>query len=162
MNIRNVLNVTLMAMVWLLVTAASAADNDVHPDNCIGCHDDTPMLGTHGGHEFGLTNLVAECADCHGSVTDLNQHKLDGTDLIRFGWMQSSIPDQNNQCLTCHEGESLGLSHWTHDAHGEGLSCASCHSLHSTTDPVRGLSDKATIQLCVDCHSKQQDDEGVF
>jgi|GEM_PF-741764 cytochrome c-type protein NrfB len=166
----------VLALSWVSSQAA-AAGQTIDPENCIGCHEETPVLGVHSGTLFGATNRVATCADCHGWVTDLGQHETDGADMVRFDSAAavleprtltplslgvSTIATQNQTCLQCHSGKTLGALHWTHDAHGFELACSTCHQLHPKNDPVRGLSNASTIKLCVDCHSAQtRNGEGV-
>ena len=152
-----------MVSALLLVIATSgvsvwsvAAEKTTNPSFCTSCHTDTPMKGKHSGNSFGPTNLVATCSDCHGQVTDLTAHENNPTDTLNFTITAAANPKAiNDTCLSCHEPEQLAQSHWTHNAHGEQLACSSCHQLHPANDPVRGITDKASIRLCVDCHSAQ-------
>jgi cytochrome c-type protein NrfB len=54
--------------------------------------------------------------------------------------------------------ESLQKAFWPHDVHLAKVSCAGCHQLHPEQDKMAGLSNKARIEICVDCHRQQQSD----
>ncbi len=160
---------TLLTSGLALTAATADSGHDVtDPDGCQTCHKaGDAMLGIHGGKHYGPTNLVAGCADCHGTGKDSELHERDASDVVRFrGFVLSPehlniegspVELQNTACLTCHPGTDLRVAHWTHDPHAKTLSCASCHRLHPRDDPMRGLSRLSTIKLCVDCHAEQAD-----
>jgi len=137
------------------ITTPAETDN-TDPSNCISCHQDNVIQGVHSGSHFGATNQVAVCLDCHGTVGNLTLHKEGELSMNIFSEASPTpIIKQNAACLACHEPKKISVAHWTHNAHGNSLACSSCHSLHPVNDPVLGLSKKATIKLCVDCHAAQ-------
>lgn len=151
-----VFTVAVVATGFGLSVTSIAEETPASPEFCSGCHETAPMLGVHSGNRFGTTNLVAACIDCHGVVTDLALHEKDASDVLRFNATSLTLPlVVNDRCLTCHKPQELRSAHWTHDAHGSELACTSCHALHSSHDPVRGISQKSTIQLCVTCHAEK-------
>jgi cytochrome c-type protein NrfB len=152
----NSIKLVFIVCFGISISSLTLADKDIKdPENCIGCHQQAKVEGIHSGSLFGHTNQVADCIDCHGQVSDLEKHKLSPIDVVQFQTDETTIEQQNQACLSCHEAEPLRFAHWTHDVHVNALSCASCHSLHTNHDPVLGLTEKATIKLCVDCHGTQ-------
>ena len=45
----------VLALSWVSSQAA-ATGQTIDPENCIGCHEETPVLGVHSGALFGATN----------------------------------------------------------------------------------------------------------
>ena len=153
---RRVVSYLLLMVTSLMLSGSLVAETTSNPAFCVSCHVEAPMHGVHAGTLFGPTNLVAACIDCHGEISDLKLHEIDGSDMIRYGIDTEENPQAvNDSCMACHKPDELMVGHWTHAAHGDRLACSSCHQLHTENDPVRGISNKATIQLCVDCHSEQ-------
>ncbi|MDR0807258.1 MAG: cytochrome c nitrite reductase pentaheme subunit [Enterobacteriaceae bacterium] len=123
---------------------------------CTQCHKENKN-GMHGTHAKAInpnTALPVTCTNCHGNISP--DHRDGVPDAMRFNKDTFPVDKQNQVCLTCHQPEKLRKALWAHDVHILKTSCASCHKLHSATDPVKGLDQKGQIKLCVDCHSKQQ------
>lgn len=156
---------------WLALSAlslpgmasANPSRDASNPDSCQSCHrgEDAPQMhGLHGGERYGLTNQVATCATCHGTSESSDVHKSEQTDIISFSHkfemdeLSTTLAVQNQACMDCHQSDDLKAAHWTHDPHADALTCASCHQLHPTSDPMRGLSEKAQVAMCVECHSQ--------
>lgn len=153
---RNIAGSMLLIIASLMLSGGVVAETTSNPAFCVSCHVENPMHGVHAGTQFGPTNLVAACIDCHGEISDLKLHEINGADMIRYAIDTEANPKAvNDSCLACHKTDELMSGHWTHIAHGDRLACSSCHQLHTENDPVRGISNKSTIQLCVDCHTEQ-------
>ncbi|MCD1125661.1 cytochrome c nitrite reductase pentaheme subunit [Jinshanibacter sp. LJY008] len=123
---------------------------------CTQCHKDTKD-GMHGAHSKAINpnnQLPVTCTNCHGKITP--EHRNGVADAMRFNEDVFPVDKQNQVCMTCHQPEKLRTALWAHDVHILKTSCASCHQLHPAKDPVQGLDQKGQIKLCVDCHSKQQ------
>jgi predicted CXXCH cytochrome family protein len=111
---------------------------------CFTCHDRKRILGGENLHE-PLNEGCTACHDPHGS---------DFTSLL---------PQEVNEfCIGCHE-ESVNLQHMhpvggdkLDPRTGEVLSCASCHSPHSS-DFSRLLTHDQGRELCVQCHRVGED-----
>ena len=134
---------------------------------CTQCHkDDKDILkGAHSTAINPHTNRDVTCVDCHSNVG--SDHRNGAKEVTKFAPAQSVagtekpaadvtwITQQNETCVNCHEPENLREANWTHDVHATDLSCASCHNIHPTSDPMKGIERKPRIKLCVDCHSDQ-------
>jgi DmsE family decaheme c-type cytochrome len=65
------------------------------------------------------------------------------------------ITDQNAVCMDCHAKDvTLGWVGSMHERNDTG--CASCHQVHSATDPV-GLH-ALQADVCFECHKRQRSD----
>lgn len=134
---------------------------------CTQCHQEekNKLSGVHGRVLNTKTIRDITCIDCHTSITPA--HRDGAKDVVKFNHAQSvkggtsaaayidSIVQQNESCTSCHAPLSIRKANWTHDVHAQDLSCASCHVVHLEKDPMKGISEKANIQTCVDCHSDQ-------
>ncbi len=118
---------------------------------CIMCHKKTgKMFGTHAQN-----SLEISCQDCHGKKEG---HPRKESNLIGFG-TNSTASKQTAACLQCHQHDSLTEADWTHAVHSDKVNCANCHQLHTDTDPMIGVGSKERSNLCVECHTSEQ--EGV-
>lgn len=143
---------------------------------CTQCHKDQHDLlqGAHAKAMNKKTGRNVGCIDCHNDVGP--EHRNGAKNVVKFNAKQTvagtqkpvSSPEmvskQNGQCLGCHEVKQLRKGSWTHDVHALKLSCSSCHKVHPTVDPIKGIKRKPRIQMCVDCHSdmtkhKKQEEE---
>lgn len=139
-----------------------------NPDNaCAQCHSnqENTLNGIHGDVINTKTNRDFTCIDCHTSITAA--HRDGAADVIKFLHAQSAkgtnipashldvIREQNQRCESCHQPAELREANWTHDVHARDLSCSSCHIVHPVNDPMKGISPKAKIATCVECHSNQ-------
>lgn len=130
---------------------------------CIRCHkkqrllkdiDPITSVGAHSSSRFN-----DNCTACHGNK---GKHPKDDASIISFAeHSELSALSQNEQCISCHEPKDLRQAEWTHDVHFKQINCASCHSLHKEVDPIKGIEKKLKIEMCVDCHAKDQALEGV-
>lgn len=76
--------------------------------------------------------------------------------MISFGPDSSLSPaKQNSVCLSCHNDEKRVAWSGSHHDNAE-LACASCHSIHTATDPI--LSKQQEAEVCTGCHTRQQAD----
>ncbi len=122
---------------------------------CIQCHkeQDHRMLGGHKKAVNPNNSDQVTCTNCHGHPSLL--HREGGKDVMNFSAKSTQPLDQRNGiCLSCHEIPDLRKKMWAHDVHVTKTRCTSCHQLHPIEDPMRGLSEKSRIKLCVDCHGK--------
>ncbi|GKX64320.1 cytochrome C nitrite reductase pentaheme subunit [Pragia fontium] len=123
---------------------------------CTQCHKENKD-GMHGTHAKAInpnTALPVTCTNCHGNISP--DHRDGVADAMRFNKDTFPVDKQNQVCMSCHQPEKLRTALWAHDVHILKTSCASCHQLHPSADPVKGLDQKGQIKLCVDCHSQQQ------
>ncbi|MGF1691739.1 cytochrome c nitrite reductase pentaheme subunit [Photobacterium kagoshimensis] len=134
---------------------------------CTQCHKDTKdaLLGAHADAIHSQTGREVGCVDCHSNVGE--NHRDGATQVTKFAPSQSVagtqkiaadplwIKKQNETCTNCHEPDDLREVNWTHDVHALDLSCASCHNIHPTVDPMKGITQSSKIKMCVDCHADQ-------
>jgi DmsE family decaheme c-type cytochrome len=127
---------------------------------CVGCHQVENSHWTHTLHARIFRNPrgdleAASCEACHGPgsahLTDLT----DRSNIIAFTRQsQTSIMDQNNQCLMCHEGKShiywLGSTHQLND-----LACSDCHNPMAKFSTSGLLRTDGASQTCAVCHRQE-------
>ncbi len=150
-----------------MAASGSAAGSDLFlkgDAQCTKCHDEADAPGLlamaktrHGVNADGRTPT---CTSCHG---DSVSHKTyAGKDKppapgVTFSKKSANTADERNQaCLTCHKKDSTRHL-WDGSAHQvNGVTCASCHELHTGHDKVR---DKRTqTEVCYTCHKEQRAD----
>lgn len=161
-------------MVGILISSTALAANSVAVRQqqdavCTRCHDDTeakPILAIyqtrHGKHGDGRTPT---CQQCHGESkahVDANpKSQQRPLTEIRFSSLRQSpsqpgtpaIGPQNDTCLSCHPANQT--RHWSGSRHqSEGLTCATCHTLHSAQDPVRQKTQQPSV--CFSCHKTER------
>ncbi len=140
-------------------------------DTCLGCHDESEPFPTaavfetaHGhpgvdGSPFMPGSSASfpaglQCEACHGPIGEHGQRILpDGAvrePIVNFGKRGNASADlQNHFCLACHQ--DYGRSRWEGSAHEQAdMACASCHRIHSRSDPVQMQTGQA--EVCLDCH----------
>lgn len=135
-------------------------------ESCMECHDKPPVtliLSTpHAQAGDSRTPFAAqECEACHGASPE-HMRKVSGQTTppppkVVFGKGSATpVAEQNAVCMGCHEG---GIRmHWAGSQHNSAdLSCASCHSVHTTHDPV--LTKATQSETCYGCHAEQRAQE---
>ena len=124
-------------------------------DTCTTCHSDTAntLNGTPHGQDANPRSPAAAhgCESCHGP----GQAHVDDDSkghILKFG--QSSAGEINQTCLACHNrGDHAG---WEGSAHERrGLSCTTCHSVHSPKSFKNQLAKTAQTEVCAGCHRLQ-------
>ncbi|MDA8256209.1 MAG: DmsE family decaheme c-type cytochrome [Betaproteobacteria bacterium] len=95
----------------------------------------------------------AMCGSCHGDLTEHNRKpRTKGLVPVTFGKKAPAEP-QNNACLACHE--TGAHTHWQGSKHEQTKqSCASCHRLHASKDPVMVAETQASV--CFECHQDRR------
>ncbi|MGR9014320.1 MAG: DmsE family decaheme c-type cytochrome [Gammaproteobacteria bacterium] len=142
-----------MLFCWLLTFEALADEALPNMDspNCLSCHKEpetAAIFSTPHAQKGDPRTPFADqgCDTCHGAN---KKHPK-----LSFGAKAQTPVDQQNQvCLGCHQRDNK--IHWQGSAHqSSDLSCASCHTVHATHDPIL---DKATqTQVCFTCHAEQK------
>jgi len=151
---------TALALCTLLagvgISAAQAAG-----EKCLECHGDSdevlPYLKTK--HGTAADSRTPTCMSCHGAseahIKATGGEKPDRT----FNHNPTTpVAERNAACLACHEKDAK-RSHWAGSTHeARGLTCASCHRIH--TDPQTGrdkVRDRRTqAEVCFTCHKQQR------
>jgi DmsE family decaheme c-type cytochrome len=133
-------------------------------DTCLGCHDGERMQHifrtAHGqGADAEAPFAYLQCESCHGpgkAHTGRQNVGAGHTPIIDFGRdAETPVEEQNAMCLKCHTRDP-GLQ-WAGSSHQTGqVSCADCHDVHASVDPVSVLTEQADV--CYKCHMKQRAD----
>ena len=140
-------------------------------DTCLRCHDedsDIPVLGifrtAHANSADARTPFAQlQCESCHGPGGDHAGRVRRGQErpeMLNFGTgAETPVAEQNAVCENCHEAQ-LGTG-WHGGSHESAeLSCADCHSVHVSHDPV--LTKATQPEVCFDCHRSQKTDSLKF
>jgi DmsE family decaheme c-type cytochrome len=90
---------------------------------------------------------------CHGAskahLAPAVGGKRADPDIMFGGPTASPVSKQNETCQGCHETSTR--IHWKGSRHEtENLSCTSCHSLHTQSDPI--MNNVTQTDVCVTCH----------
>jgi DmsE family decaheme c-type cytochrome len=137
---------------------------DERAQTCLSCHNDESMLlifrtahGQDADPEAPMAHL--QCEACHGPGAEhADRRQLVGEHprVVDFGRdSETPIEEQNAACLNCHT-RHMGLE-WQGSPHERNLvTCADCHDVHATVDPVSLLTEQANV--CYECHSRQRSD----
>ncbi len=170
----------LLTVVLVLssLPASLAADEQAGPDysrsgadTCLRCHDESSefpvldiFLTPHGNRENERSPFGGlQCESCHGPGGDHSGRVRRGQErppMIRFGSdTPTPVEEQNAACTACHAADID--TNWHGGMHeSAGLSCADCHQVHRSRDPV--LDSRAQPAVCYDCHSSQRADSMKF
>jgi DmsE family decaheme c-type cytochrome len=152
----------------LSALGASAARAD-EPDRslagdavCTRCHDETeakPVLSIYQtAHGVKADERTPGCQSCHGpSLAHIKNPEGTSTrppvdvDFTKGAATTSEMIVQT--CIGCHQNGQR--SHWDGSEHQRsGLSCTSCHEIHTHSDPV--LSKVSQPEVCFTCHATQR------
>ncbi len=135
-------------------------------EKCLSCHSAEKMQlmgkGPHGKKDNASTPYAQQgCESCHGpgSFHVSRAHGGRGfPKMVTFGKKaSSSIKQQTTACLKCHgkKGAHIKPIQWPGSSHAvAGLSCSSCHQLHTEKRPLS--SQKTQAEKCYSCHKKQR------
>lgn len=128
---------SLLASAALLLFAGTALANE----KCASCHAD--IVAKHATTLHGKAGK--DCASCHGGV-DAHLANPSKSNIISFSG-KGDAKVRNAQCQSCH-GSNQKLMFWDNSYHKkEGVSCASCHSVHKSPKPYAKQPEK-----CFECH----------
>jgi DmsE family decaheme c-type cytochrome len=145
-------------------TPEGSVDNRVYvgQKTCQTCHQQEAGNWAHTIHAkvFGLnprSSIEAQgCEACHGPGSEHVKHPADLSTIISFSSKsRTPVPQQNAQCLSCHQG---GQRIFWHDSVHEtnNVSCSDCHN-PMTTFAARGLTARESInETCFQCHKVQR------
>ncbi len=119
---------------------------------CVTCHDPQKKGYEDSAHHRAMDartpGAKQSCETCHGPGSE---HAEDPTKNKVKDFKNMSPDAVNATCATCHnKGEHALWDGSTHEA--RGLSCISCHSVHSYKAEKFQLKEKNQMALCATCH----------
>ncbi len=135
---------------WTWALAAEPARNEA----CLTCHEEQgkSLAATIHGK---LAGGAPDCESCHGP----GQAHVDagGGKGTIFNPAKGDAAKVVAHCMSCHD-EREGRRFFAASTHAaEGLSCASCHGIHSPKKVKEGfLRDGSTTALCLSCHKNME------
>jgi DmsE family decaheme c-type cytochrome len=144
----------LLAIAALYASAAAAAAPGatfVGNDVCVTCHADAAehLAATpHGTAAF--TRLSSQgCETCHGPGSAHVENPDDPA--LQPKLTRLALKDQSAVCQSCHKGGAQFF--WRGGVHERrGLSCLSCHSVHSFKSEHAQLKAADATEACLSCH----------
>src|SRR5262245_29265393 len=120
---------------------------------CIECHDqDKSLKGTPHWQAANPRSPMAThgCESCHGAGA---KHVEDPT-TVKLKVLKTpggSASEINAACTSCHNRQEHVL--WAGSQHeSRGLSCTTCHSVHSFKSEEKQLKEVTQRELCAVCH----------
>ncbi|WNC71876.1 cytochrome c3 family protein [Thalassotalea psychrophila] len=155
--------VVLSVLLSLFITSNVNAQQISAKIECTSCHDPEVIPKIKAMHNSKhWDEMIKEspvnnegCVACHG---DSQTHAATPTKIkprTSYGprWT-SSIDEQNNTCLNCHE-KTTTHKEWRAGKHAnEEVTCVTCHDVHVDVDPVRVADTQA--EVCTVCHKVQK------
>ncbi len=158
----SIMHFKLSVLLFFIILTANAgysfkviAQEDslvINKGSCVKCHKrNGKMFGVHANDALAL-----ECQTCHG---EKGKHPRKPNKVVAFGAASvTSIVEQVEVCMKCHDPQLLSIADWTHDAHSTKVACSDCHHLHAKEDSMIGLEPTQHSQLCRRCHAKRGDE----
>jgi DmsE family decaheme c-type cytochrome len=143
-----------LALGWAPRVAASvpqsATAETVDTTACATCHE-AASAGMKGSPHSSLQN---SCSNCHRGLADHLKAQMDGTAGVPTPSLKKTKPGEVSEtCLTCHDkGHQADFTGGVHDR--RGVSCASCHSVHSFQSVKAQLKTSREADTCYTCHSQ--------
>jgi DmsE family decaheme c-type cytochrome len=136
-------------------TDANAPPSAPSVSDCRACHEDQVKAfeATHHGE------LPQACASCHGDASEHVRQNLEKGEPGPIKSFKGLKPEEINQtCLSCHDkGRQANWHGGMHDR--RGVSCTSCHSIHSFKSEHFQLKAKTETETCYTCHSNVRNKE---
>ncbi len=142
-----------LGALCLLVAGATGAQESTYvgSEMCVECHEgyeESLRKTPHGRAGFDALSSRG-CEACHGPGS---LHVEDPT-VTENRPTISTLPaaEQTAMCQSCHDGASQFF--WQGGRHEtRGLSCQSCHSVHSFESETAQLKHASGVEQCYSCH----------
>ena len=130
---------------------ASTGGGHAGTEVCASCHSDIADqfgLTAHGRAGATTWASAADCESCHGPG---RTHADSGGEKAIFVPAKADTIESTKTCLKCHEGTAA--RYWKGSVHENlGLSCASCHKVHSPWTKDAALAKMDKNEACLSCH----------
>ncbi|HEY4941127.1 MAG TPA: DmsE family decaheme c-type cytochrome [Rhizomicrobium sp.] len=129
---------------------------------CETCHQQETANWAHTIHAAAFTfnprgsTETKGCEACHGPGSAHVANPSDFTTIISFSHKSlTPVPQQNAQCMTCHQGGARIFWHGSiHE--NNNLACSDCHNPMSNF-AAHGLTARESInETCFSCHKVQR------
>jgi DmsE family decaheme c-type cytochrome len=137
-------------------TSAAPAQGGTQPtfvgsDTCMACHQEVADHLENTPHGKGAFARMSSqgCESCHGPGS---AHAEDPDNPALRPRFDRLTPRQQNQaCQSCHRGSEQFF--WRGSGHERrGLTCATCHSIHSFKSEKAQLKASSSMESCFSCH----------
>jgi len=137
-------------------------------ESCLMCHSQLAAgSSSHRAHGLGPdprgSQATVGCISCHGpSAEHAAGPRNPPTITFPKGTGTEGADDGtggDSACLSCHSDGTT--SHWAFGEHSAaGVGCASCHSIHTASDPVQERGGQ--FQVCTSCHQREKMEQMTF
>jgi len=148
---------TASAAAPAMSPAAAAARTYVGNDVCITCHADIGknILKTQHGKAGFASRSEHGCETCHGPGSAHIEDPANHSTIIRPDKLKAA--ETSKICLSCHQDARRADWHGgKHEA--RGLSCTTCHSVHSFKSEKAQLTAANMMEVCFNCHKDVRSD----
>ena len=117
---------------------------------CQVCHESAVGKSFQRSHHAGLEN---SCSSCHQGAAEHSEGMQAGKDNVPNPSLTVlKAGEVNAVCLGCHEKGKQ--ANWHGGAHERrGLSCTSCHAVHSYRSAEHQLKTERDPETCYTCHA---------
>lgn len=152
------------AMAQSAGSAPAAKFTEQGTERCLDCHGGEKMTviadTAHGDADNPHAPYAQKgCESCHGKGSLHVSRARGGAGfpaLVRFSRQGSTVEEQNEACLNCHEfemGDLEGMA-WQGSLHDTGrMTCGACHQMHTTENAMADVAEQT--QTCARCHDEQ-------
>lgn len=149
-----ILGVLALAFVGALALGSPALAQDeaatyVGAETCAECHGEVAdALVTTGHGQAGFGQLSSRgCETCHGP----GSVHVDDPESWNMRVTDKAVREQTAICQNCHDGGAQFF--WKGGVHDtRGLTCTTCHSVHSPVSDTAQLKTSQVMDTCLECH----------
>jgi DmsE family decaheme c-type cytochrome len=117
-------------------------------EDCKTCHEQAVTVFETTAH----VRLENSCSSCHEGVVDHMQAQMEGKEQPGPSLKNLKPSELSDLCLGCHEKKNH--NNWVGGVHDRrGVSCVSCHSVHSFKSLRAQLKTPSAADTCYSCHA---------